>query len=233
MDGASPSREDISRAAMVSRRALIAGSLAAALSGCVTARAGGRASSAQMRRWHEAYGVIHDQEFTIPAVSMRDISTVYLRQEVDYATRAVPGSIVVDPQTKFLYLVQGRGMARRYGIGVGREGYGWSGYARVGDKKRWPTWTPPQEMIVREPWLAEFEDGMPPGLDNPLGARALYLHADGRDTLYRLHGTGNPRSIGTAVSSGCIRLLHHDIIDLYNRVDVGTQVVVLGPGVVA
>jgi len=123
--------------------------------------------------------------------------------------------------------VRPEGRAVRYGVGVGREGFGWSGSARVARKAEWPTWTPPADMIKRQPEVAKFAHGMPGGLENPLGARALYLYQGNRDTLYRLHGTNDPSSIGHAMSSGCIRLLNQDIIDLYRRAPVGSPVVVL------
>ena len=117
----------------------------------------------------------------------------------------------------------------RYGVGLGREGFGWNGTATIERKAQWPTWTPPAEMIAREPELEEYRNGMPPGLGNPLGARALYLYQNGRDTLYRLHGTQEAYSIGRAVSSGCVRLLNQDIIDLHMRVPTGSRVVVRPP----
>jgi lipoprotein-anchoring transpeptidase ErfK/SrfK len=118
-------------------------------------------------------------------------------------------------------------MAMRYGIGVGREGFSWSGDAVIQRKAEWPKWTPPAEMVARDPKAAEWANGLPGGLSNPLGARALYLFQGNRDTLYRIHGTTEPYSIGTNVSSGCIRLINQDIVDLYSRVPVGTRVVVL------
>jgi lipoprotein-anchoring transpeptidase ErfK/SrfK len=123
--------------------------------------------------------------------------------------------------------VRENGRALRYGVGVGRDGFDWSGRAKILMKRKWPTWTPPRSMIERQPELEKYANGMPPGLDNPLGARALYLFENGRDTLYRLHGTNEPWSIGKAMSSGCIRLFNQDIIDLYDRVPRGTSVVVL------
>ena len=119
------------------------------------------------------------------------------------------------------------GKAMRYGIGVGRAGFAWKGSARVAAKKPWPTWTPPKEMIEREPELEKYAKGMPPGLENPLGARALYIFQNGRDTLYRVHGSREAHTIGRAVSSGCIRLLNQDVIDLYDRVKPGAKIVVL------
>ena len=137
-----------------------------------------------------------------------------------------PGTIVVNTGERHLYLVLEGGQAIRYGVGIGRDGFTWSGRAKVGRKAEWPTWTPTKEMMERQPETREFAGGMPPGLTNPLGARALYIYQDGRDTLYRLHGTMEVWSIGGAVSSGCVRLLFHDIIDLYSRAPVGTQIVV-------
>jgi lipoprotein-anchoring transpeptidase ErfK/SrfK len=139
-----------------------------------------------------------------------------------------PGTIVVDPNRRYLYLVMKDGKSRRYGIGVGRQGFSWSGDAVIKAKRVWPDWYPPAEMVARDPAARPWADGMPGGIENPLGARALYLYQGNKDTLYRLHGTAHPSSIGRAVSSGCIRLVNQDIIDLYNRVPIGTKVVVLG-----
>ncbi len=143
-------------------------------------------------------------------------------QLVNYQTTEPPGTIIIDTPHTYLYLVMGRGKALRYGIGVGREGFTWSGTERISRMKAWPDWLPPKEMIERQPYLPRFMAG---GESNPLGARALYLG----HTLYRIHGTNQPSTIGTFVSSGCIRLTNADIEDLYNRVQVGTRVVVL-PG---
>ena len=151
----------------------------------------------------------------------------FQRQVVRYETEEKPGTLIVDTPNKFLYLVLPRGKAIRYGIGVGKAGFSWSGSAKVAWKQKWPKWTPPKEMIQRQPRLAKYEDGMAPGLDNPLGARALYIFEDGKDTLYRIHGTNQQNSIGRAVSSGCIRLWNQDVIDLYNRVQPGAKIVVI------
>ena len=140
---------------------------------------------------------------------------------------------MVDVAARHLYLIEDRGRAIRYGVGVGREGFAWSGEARIGRKATWPTWTPPAQMIRRDPSLAQHAGGMPGGPANPLGVRALYLYQGKRDTLYRLHGTNEPASIGKAVSSGCINLLNRDAIDLYERVPVGTKVVVVQDGSVS
>ena len=173
------------------------------------------------------YGSINDEQFTIPAVKLSQVQQQYYRQEVEFKTKEKPGTIIVNPHTKFLYLVQENGTAMRYGIGVGRQGFSWSGRAKIGWKRKWPKWTPPTEMIERQPELAKFANGMDPGLHNPLGARALYLVQGGKDTLYRIHGTIEAHSIGKAVSSGCIRLLNQDVIDLYNRVKTGATVIVI------
>ncbi|WP_371345827.1 L,D-transpeptidase [Ancylobacter sp. IITR112] len=179
------------------------------------------------------YGAVSDK-FPIAAVDTSQIDPVYLRREVAYTSSYPPGTIVIDPRAHFLYLVQPGGRAIRYGVGVGKEGFGWSGVATINSKQEWPDWYPPKEMIQRRPdiqaQLTKLQggDGVPGGLSNPLGARAMYLWQDGRDTLYRIHGTLEPDTIGTNVSSGCIRMINQDAIDLYGRVGVGTKVVVLG-----
>ncbi len=137
-----------------------------------------------------------------------------------YPTREAPGTIVIDTPNTYLYYVLGGGRAIRYGIGVGREGFTWSGVRTVARKQEWPDWHPPAEMIARQPYLPRFMAGGP---GNPLGARAMYLGG----TLYRIHGTNEPSTIGQHVSSGCIRMLNEDVIDLFNRTPVGTKVVVL------
>jgi lipoprotein-anchoring transpeptidase ErfK/SrfK len=147
----------------------------------------------------------------------------FQRQIVDYRTHEAPGTIVIDTPNTFLYFVLGNGKAVRYGIGVGREGFTWSGTQTVTRKAEWPDWTPPEEMIQRQPYLPRFMAGGP---GNPLGARAMYLGG----TIYRIHGTNAPQTIGGRVSSGCIRLVNEDVIDLYSRVTVGTKVVVLPTG---
>jgi len=142
------------------------------------------------------------------------------RQIVSYATREAPGTIIIDTPNTYLYYVLGGGQAIRYGIGVGRDGFTWSGVQSVTRKTEWPDWTPPPEMIARQPYLPRHMAGGP---GNPLGARAMYLGG----TVYRIHGTNAPGTIGTHVSSGCIRLTNEDVTDLYSRVNVGTKVIVL------
>ncbi|MEF2073177.1 L,D-transpeptidase [Consotaella aegiceratis] len=177
------------------------------------------------------YGPITDHGYNIPAVDLRRVDPRFYRQEVVDPTGEAPGTIVIDTAGRFAYLVQPGGRAMRYGVGIGREGFAWGGRAKIQYKKVWPTWTPPSEMIARQPELAQYADGMQPGLTNPLGARALYLFEDGRDTLYRLHGTPEYWTIGKAVSSGCVRFMNHDIIDLYSRVPAGTPVIVSQSGI--
>ncbi len=178
------------------------------------------------RQFRADYGARKDGEFALPAIPVRKIDKKYLRQIVDFETKEKPGTIIVDVPERHLYLVQPGGRAVRYGVGVGKQGFAWSGNARVGWKREWPTWTPPSRMIGRRPELAKWRGGMPPGVNNPLGARALYLTKGGRDTLYRLHGTPEWWSIGKAISSGCIRLMNQDIIDLHARVQPGAKVIV-------
>lgn len=176
------------------------------------------------------YQALPHERFPVPALQNGELDPQYARQRVRYETKHPPGTVVVDPNAKFLYLIEAGGYAMRYGVGVGREGFGWSGTAVVARKAPWPIWTPPVEMIRREPRLKRFAAGMPPGLANPLGARALYLFQNGRDTLYRIHGTNDPASIGQDVSSGCIRLINQDVVDLYQRIPAGSKVVVLPHG---
>ncbi|HMN85387.1 MAG TPA: L,D-transpeptidase [Bauldia sp.] len=150
----------------------------------------------------------------------KPLDTRFLPQVVVFTGKQAPGTIVIDTDHRFLYLVLEGGKARRYGVGVGRDGFGWKGSETIGRKAEWPTWTPPPEMLERQPYLPASMKGGP---GNPLGARALYLG----DTLYRIHGTSEPWTIGQAVSSGCFRMRNEDVIDLYDRVPVGTKVVVL------
>ncbi|MHA7883830.1 L,D-transpeptidase [Nitratireductor rhodophyticola] len=152
----------------------------------------------------------------------------FMPQLVDISFEYEAGTLVVDPKNRFLYLAEGPGTARRYGVGVGRAGLSFTGSAVVGRKAKWPSWRPTKNMIRRDPQkYAKYADGVPGGPTNPLGSRALYLYRDGRDTLYRIHGTTEPSSIGKAVSNGCIRMLNEHVEDLFERVSVGTKVVVL------
>jgi lipoprotein-anchoring transpeptidase ErfK/SrfK len=157
------------------------------------------------------------------APTEHQIDPAFLPALVDYPTAEKPGTIVIDTGARYLYLVLDGGKAQRYGVGVGREGFGWSGTVHVGRKAEWPTWTPPPAMRKRQPYLPI---SMPGGPNNPLGARALYLYDGGRDTLFRIHGSNEPWTIGRSVSSGCFRMRNEDVIALYERVGVGTKVVV-------
>jgi lipoprotein-anchoring transpeptidase ErfK/SrfK len=167
-------------------------------------------------------GVLHDQRAVQPAAPpMTDELPGHLRRQVvDFTTTEARGTIIIDTPKTYLYYVLGDGRAIRYGIGVGRDGFTWSGVQAVARKAEWPDWIPPSEMLVRQPYLPRFMAGGP---GNPLGARAIYLG----DTIYRIHGTNQPATIGGHVSSGCIRMANEDVIDLYGRVEVGTKVVVL------
>ncbi len=166
-------------------------------------------------------------DFEIKPTNLSKIPAQFHRQVVDYPEVEVPGTIIIDPDHRFLYYTLQDGQAMRYGVGVGRAGFAWAGDAEIRMKRRWPRWIPPEEMVVRDENAAKWANGMPGGPENPLGARAMYLFANGEDTLYRIHGTNEPSSIGKAMSSGCIRLLNQDIADLFLRVPIGTKVKVL------
>jgi lipoprotein-anchoring transpeptidase ErfK/SrfK len=180
------------------------------------------------------YGPVVGERFPIPAVQLSQINPNYLRRTVYYPSNEAPGTIIVDPQNRFLYLVAGGGRAIRYGIGVGRQGFQWSGVATIRDKQEWPDWYPPKEMLHRQPEIMRQMQslrsgiGMAGGSGNPLGARAMYLWQGNKDTLYRIHGTTEPWTIGRSVSSGCIRMLNQDVINLYERTPLGAKVMVLG-----
>lgn len=173
------------------------------------------------------YGTLPDGEYLIPAIPYEKIDERFRRQRVVNHTGLPVNSVLIDTRQHYAYLVVSPDEAVRYGVGIGKAGFAWQGHAMVGRKARWPRWTPPSEMIDRKPKLAKYRGGMPGGLDNPLGARALYLYKDGLDTLYRLHGTPEWWTIGKSMSSGCIRFLNQDIIDLYNRISPKSVVVVI------
>jgi lipoprotein-anchoring transpeptidase ErfK/SrfK len=175
----------------------------------------------------QMYSEISDGGYTLPAIPYEEMDQNVRRQRKPNSVGIAPGSILIDTRNHFAYLGLSNDEVVRYGVGVGKAGFEWSGHAIVGRKSPWPVWTPPAEMIARKPELEEFRNGMQPGPDNPLGARSMYLFADGRDTLYRLHGTPEWQSIGKSMSSGCIRFLNHDIIDLYERVAIGSPVQVV------
>lgn len=197
------------------------------------AEAGVPVDSDIARQYPALYGPVDGDPFPIPAVRLAGIDRAFLRNIVNYPTREPPGTIIIDPRHHFLYFVEGGGRAIRYGVGVGRQGFSWSGEATIHDKQEWPDWYPPKEMFERQPEImkamTELQSGigMPGGPGNPLGARALYLWQNNKDTLYRIHGTVEPWTIGKNVSSGCIRMINQDAIDLYQRASVGAKVVVL------
>ena len=205
----------------IGRRSVLSG-----LGAAFAALASGCSVNVPAPRLRASYASRTDGTHTLPAVPVGKVAEKYRRQRVSYETRYKPGTIVVSTAERLLWLVEPGGTAMRYGIGVGKQGFSWGGTARVGWKREWPTWTPPARMIGRRPELAKWRKGMPGGINNPLGARALYLMRGGRDTLYRIHGSPEWWSIGTRASSGCIRLINQDIIDLYNRVEPGARVVV-------
>jgi lipoprotein-anchoring transpeptidase ErfK/SrfK len=168
-----------------------------------------------------------DSEY-LALVPKYELDANFRRYEVQDPTGEAPGTVIVDTKEKLLYFVLPNNKAIRYGVAVGAEAYGWTGTATIGRVAEWPHWMPPSDMLARWPHLKPTADagGLPGGPDNPLGSRALYLYQDDKDTLYRIHGTNEPDKIGTSVSSGCIRMTDIDAIDLYNRVQVGTKVVV-------
>jgi lipoprotein-anchoring transpeptidase ErfK/SrfK len=171
---------------------------------------------------------LEDEPFPVSASDERKIQYKYRRREIEYETAEPAGTIVVDPRKRFLYLVLGNGQAIRYGASVGKAGRTWSGAATIGRMEKWPTWTPTPEHVAEYPKLVKYlPDGMPGGPDNPMGARALYLYQGEVDTIYRIHGTHDPALVGKKKTAGCFALLNTDIIDLYNRVELGARVVVM------
>ena len=181
------------------------------------------------RSYADIYGPLPNELFPIPEIDLNKVPANFYRRQVSYSTNEQPGTIIVDTGNFYLYLVQEGGKAMRYGVGLGRAGFEWSGRARVGWKQIWPKWTPPAEMIERQPELEKYSaenGGMPPGPKNPLGARALYIFQGNVDTLYRIHGSPEYWTIGKAVSSGCVRMMNQDVIDLYNRVPTGSPIIV-------
>lgn len=173
------------------------------------------------------YAAVTEGPHSLPAVPYEKVPSKFRRQIVPNITGEAPGTIVVNTREHLLYYVQPGGDALRYGVGIGKAGFEWSGRAVIQYKREWPTWTPPSEMIARRPDLVKWRNGQPGGPDNPLGARALYIFKDGQDTLYRVHGSPEWWSIGQSMSSGCVRLINQDIIDLYNRVSSGSPIVVI------
>ncbi len=215
----------------VTVRVMVAVAAVAGLSACVpTTTTTSTKEPAALKADVPAEGVYlasSDNGFTVPAVPVEKVPDQFERQVVDFASDEVPGTIIINPAEKHLYFVTGKGKAIRYGIAVGKEGFEWHGVANVTNRRPWPTWTPPPEMIERKPELSKWEKGQPGGPTNPLGARALYLTTNGRDYGYRIHGTPDWWSIGKNASSGCIRMINQDVMDLYTRVPEGAKVIVL------
>ena len=172
------------------------------------------------------YASFVDEGFALPAIPYQKIPKELRRQIVVDPTGEQPGTIVVSLEQRFLYYVLPAGEALRYGVGIGREGFRWAGRANIQYGKKWPTWTPPAEMIARKPELERWRHGQPGGLDNPLGARAMYIYQNDEDTGYRIHGSPEWWTIGQAMSSGCVRMINQDVIDLFGRVSGKTPVVV-------
>lgn len=172
-----------------------------------------------------------DDPFELQPFDERKLPKEFRRTVVAYNGKHWPGTIIIDTQARQLYIVLANNKAIRYGCAVGRDGFRWAGLSDVGRKVMWPRWTPPKSMIARDPSKAKWANGMPGGPNNPLGARALYLFQNGNDTLYRIHGTNEPLSIGKFASSGCIRMVNQDVIDLYRRAPIGSRVIVMAEGV--
>ena len=225
----------------LSRRAFVIGSTAmtAMLAGCTTGTGPKNVPvPEQVRRpivpateteLQERYAAVSDGGHQIPAIPYEKIDPKYYRQRVIDPTGETPGTVVVNTPDRFLYVVEPGGTAMRYGVGIGRDGFAWQGEGIIHWRQPWPRWKPPADMIARQPGLARFSvenGGMDPGVKNPLGARALYIFQNNQDTLYRLHGSPEWQSIGKATSSGCVRLINQDVIDLYARVPYHARIVV-------
>ena len=220
-----PDGNDAAGAVRLGRRWFLAhgaaGVGALALAGCVTK------DGLSLEEAQAVYGPVPEEKFPIPAVDVTKVDPKYYRRTVPYETTEAPGTIIVDPGNFYVFRIEPDGMATRYGANVGRDGFRWSGNAYVGRKGEWATWTPPREMIKRQPEAAKWARGMPGGLDNPLGARTLYLYQKGRYTLYTIYASSDPESIGDGVTSGCVGLLTQDMLHLYARTPVNTKVIVL------
>ena len=207
------------------RRSFLVGSAslsALALAGCAVNDGNMSLAEAEI-----VYGPVPAEKFPIPAADFRQLDRKYLRKTLPYETSEAPGTVIVDPANYYVYRIEEGGLATRYGANVGRDGFRWNGDAYVGRKSEWATWTPPAEMIKRQPEAAKYARGMPGGLDNPLGARTLHLYQNGRYTLYTIYASSDPESIGSGITSGCVGLLSQDMIHLYERTPVKTKVVVL------
>lgn len=229
----------MTRIERLTRRSFVFGTIsaAAALAGCQTATTPAPLPQVARRpilppddaELKLRYAALEDGGHSIPAIPYQQIDPKYYRQRVNDPTGEKPGTVVVDTGNRFLYVVEPGGTAMRYGVGIGRDGFAWEGEGVVHWRQAWPRWKVPDEMIARSPGLARYSvenGGMDPGIKNPLGARALYIFQNGKDTLYRLHGSPEWQSIGKATSSGCVRLVNQDVIDLYTRVPYHARIVV-------
>lgn len=209
---------------LLNRRSFLLGSAVGlggmGLAGCVT-------DGVSLMEAAKLYGPMPNERFPIPAVDVSKMDPKYFRQTVRYESEEKPGTIIIDPANYFVYRIEGEGLATRYGANVSRPGFLWSGEVYIGRKAEWPTWTPPKEMMARQPESRKYAGGMPGGLDNPLGARVLYLYKNGVYTVYTIYSTSDPETIGTGITSGCTGLLTQDMIHLYSRTPVKTKVVVL------
>jgi lipoprotein-anchoring transpeptidase ErfK/SrfK len=212
------------RSRRLDRRSFVFGSVASlgafGLTGCASTD-DGRAEAAKF------YAAVPSEKYPIPAVDIGKLDPKYFRQIVRYDSKEAPGTIIIDPANYYLYRIEGDGKATRYGANVSRPGFLWSGEVYVGRKAEWPTWTPPKEMIARQPEARQYAAGMPGGLDNPLGARVLYLYKNGAYTVYTIYSTSDPETIGSGITSGCTGLLSQDMLDLYSRTPVKTKVIML------
>ncbi|MXN43980.1 L,D-transpeptidase family protein [Shinella kummerowiae] len=223
----------------LSRRAFFLGA-AATLAGCATTETSVKVAPVPQKVSYPIvpaadeelaarYAAVEDGGHLIPAIPYTKIDPKYYRQRVKDPTGEAPGTVVVDTPGRFLYVVEPGGTAMRYGVGIGREGFAWEGEGIIHWRQPWPRWKVPADMIARTPSLAKYSvenGGMEPGIKNPLGARALYIFQNGKDTLYRLHGSPDWASIGKATSSGCVRLINQDVLDLYKRVPYHARIVV-------
>lgn len=228
MTDRSPGRGE-TRPVRLNRRFLLLGAGSLALAGCVSTPEPEPEPEPLPPVRPSMYDTLPEERFDVPAVDVSQMEPQWWRREVDYETDEAPGTLVVETGTKYLYHVRPNGRAMRYGIGVGRQGFSWQGRAIIAYKRVWPRWTPPDSMVARQPELEPYSianGGMDPGPTNPMGARGLYIHQNGRDTIYRIHGTHQPWTIGRSISSGCIRLINQDIIHLHDNVRDGSALVV-------
>lgn len=218
---------DIDSTGRLDRRTFLGGVGALGLAGALPTAAQAQRSNTAIPNLESParlYAAMSDGGHRLPAIPHEKIDRKFLRQVVLDPSMSKPGTIVVDSNTKFLHFVVENNRAIRYGVSLGKAGFDWVGSANVEYRKAWPVWTPPPEMIARRPELAKWSGGMPGGPQSPLGARALYLFRNGRDTMYRIHGTPEWSSIGKNASSGCLRMLNQDVIDLYSRISGPTTV---------